>query len=836
MAKEYSKDFSQSIMLGREEARRFHNTRICADHFVLGILKEGFNPAAMLISNICGNVDEIVNDLETHLANINDVRGVEPDKAPDYPLEVSASRALREAIEEAESHGGEQVGAKHLLLAILKNKDCHACRVLNQNGIDYETVLKKLFTDPISDDMNFTNDDEDDEEMMPPGSPHVGRKVSSGKNTHSESDTPLLDKFGTDITKNAEQKKLDKVVGREKEIERIAQILCRRKKNNPILIGEPGVGKTAIVEGLAESIVLMKVPSALINKRVVALDMSSLVAGTKFRGQFEERVMGVIKELSSHPEIILFIDEIHMLVGAGSAQGSMDAANMLKPALSRGVLQCIGTTTIEEYRKTIEKDGALERRFQKILVNENTPEETLEILKNIKDKYEDHHSVIYTDEALEACVKLTSRYISERSQPDKAIDALDEAGSRVHLGEGGVPEVILQYRKQLDDLAVKKNAAVEAQDFELAANLRDLETNISAVIEKEKEKWGNQISQQRKIVSVEDIEKTVSLMSGVPVQKMAKSESIRIKGLSQALHGIVVGQDEAVEKLIKAIMRNRIGLRDPNKPIGTFMFMGPTGVGKTYLVEKLAEYMFGSKDALIRIDMSEYMEKYSTSRLVGAPPGYVGYDEGGQLTEQVRRHPYSIVLLDEIEKASHDVFNLLLQVMDEGRLTDSTGVTVDFKNTIIVFTSNSGSREVSEFGRSIGFHTNTVEDNKQLANSLIMKSLNKHFAPEFINRLDEIILFNPLTKESIAKIAKLELEKLRGRMSAMGYSFTLTPGALDFLVEKGYDSKYGARPLRRAIQTYIENGLGMLIMEDNVANDHVIHISKKAGKDELVFK
>ena len=834
MAKQYSEDFSQSIIFSREEAIRLHNATIHAEHFILGILKEHYNRAAELIEKICADKDSMIDDLETHMSNMQTTGDISTAQNG-YSLEISASRALKDAIDEAVAHGDDLIRSEHLLLAILKNKESHACRILNQNGIDYETVSQSLSAKPTASEMHYDDDEEDDEEMLPPNQPHAGEPTTKRKSSEKESETPFLDKYGTDITQNAAEKKLDKVVGREKEIERIAQILSRRKKNNPILIGEPGVGKTAIVEGLAERIVSMKVPSALLDKRIIALDMSSLIAGTKYRGQFEERIMGVIKELTTHNEIILFIDEIHTLVGAGSAAGSMDAANILKPALSRGTLQCIGATTIEEYRKTIEKDGALERRFQKIIVDANTSDETLEILKNIKDKYEEHHHVRYTDEALEACVKLTDRYITERSQPDKAIDALDEAGSRVHLGEVGIPDSLMQYRKQLEDIKNQKYQAVKGQDFEHAANLRDLETRLEAKIKADKEQWEEELSQQHKTVTLEDVENTVSLMSGVPVQRMAKSESIRIKGLNEALLNTVVEQNEAIEKLVKAIMRNRIGLRDPNKPIGTFMFMGPTGVGKTYLAEKLAEYMFGSKDALIRIDMSEYMEKYSTSRLVGAPPGYVGYDEGGQLTEQVRRRPYSIVLLDEIEKASHDVFNILLQVMDEGRLTDSTGVTVDFKNTIIIFTSNSGSREVSEFGRGIGFLAKK-ENDKELSNSLIMKSLNTHFAPEFINRLDEIIMFNPLTKKSIEKIAKLELEKLKTRIAQLGYKFVITPKAMEFLVDKGFDSKYGARPLKRAIQTYIENGLGSVIMEDRVAADHIIHISKHTGKDELTFK
>lgn len=835
MNKQYSKDFSQCIIYSREEAKRLHNDTIRAEHFLLGMLHQGQNLGAVIMQQLCENLDQIKQALENYLSNITPVN-VDPPLKEDVTLESSAANALKDCIEESYKLGDETVRSEHLLLAILRDKNSKACQILNANGINYDNAGKLLSVQKqqTSSNLNF---EEDDEENNGPFGPEHSTKIDQpDEKNKKDNDTPFLNKYGMDITRSAAEGKLDKVVGREKEIERIAQILSRRKKNNPILIGEPGVGKTAIIEGLAERIVNMNVPSALFDKRIVALDMSSLVAGTKYRGQFEERIMGVVKELATHPNIILFIDEIHTIVGAGAAAGSMDAANILKPALSRGTLQCIGATTIDEFRKSIEKDGALERRFQKIIVNPSNTDETLQILKNIKDKYEEHHNVTYTDEALEACVKLTDRYITDRKQPDKAIDALDEAGSRVHIAEATIPTEVKRYNEKLEDISTKKIDAVKKQNFELAANLRDLEAKLEESLQQEKLKWEKKIKEQRKVVDREQIEQTISLISGVPVQRMAKTEGIRLKGLREDLESNIIEQNQAIEKLVKAIMRNRIGIRDPNKPIGTFMFLGPTGVGKTYLAEKLAEFMFGSKDALIRIDMSEYMEKYSTSRLVGAPPGYVGYEEGGQLTEKVRRHPYSIVLLDEIEKASRDVFNLLLQVMDEGRLTDAAGTTVDFKNTIIIFTSNSGSREISEFGRSIGFNNGQDEDTqKKWGNNIIMKSLNKQFAPEFINRLDEIILFNPLNKRSIAKIATLELNKLKDRLKDMGYTFEIGPKAMEFLVNKSFDSKYGARPLKRAIQSYIEDGLGSLIIEGKVAKDHIIHISKKPNKDDLLF-
>ncbi|MBP3774808.1 MAG: ATP-dependent Clp protease ATP-binding subunit [Bacteroidaceae bacterium] len=836
MKKQYSKEFEQCIRYSREEAIRLHSRSIRAEHFILGILREGNSRAAQILGLMGIHTEQIKKELENYLSNITVVDSglIDPEN---FFLEDSASTALKESIAEAERSHDELVKAEHLLLAILRNTQCAACRLLNANGINYErTELALTFqTETLPKDNIHFDEDEDDEDDAPDAKGNTARTQVHNRDKATDGKTPLLDKYTTDITKNAAEHKLDKVIGREKEIERIAQILSRRKKNNPILIGEPGVGKTAIVEGLAERIVKMDVPPVLAGKRLVALDMATLVAGTKYRGQFEERVQGIMKELAAHPEIIIFIDEIHTMVGAGSSQGTLDAANILKPALSRGELQCIGATTINEFRKSIERDGALERRFQKIMVHPNTNAETLEILKNIKGHYEEHHNVTYSDDALKACVDLTDRYITDRQQPDKAIDAMDEAGASVRIGQEGFPDSIRQLTQQLEQITQQKQLAVKQQNFERAATLRDQESQMQATIKDAKHQWEEEQKQNRRPVSLEDVENTVSLMSGVPVQRMASQETIRIRGLRQNLQDNIIQQDDAIDKLVKAIMRNRIGLRDPNKPIGTFMFLGPTGVGKTYLTEKLAEYMFGTKEALIRIDMSEYMEKFSTSRLVGAPPGYVGYEEGGQLTEQVRRRPYSIILLDEIEKASHDVFNLLLQVMDEGRLTDSLGNTVDFKNTIIIFTSNTGSREVSEFGRGVGFSAGEEGNEDSLKSQLIMKSLNKRFAPEFINRLDEIIMFKPLNKKSIEKIATLEINELKERILPMGYQVEIGPKALDFIVEKGYDNKYGARPLKRAIQSYLEDGIGELIMEGKASPGVTIRVSKQPNKDQLHF-
>lgn len=689
--------------------------------------------------------------------------------------------------------------------------------------------------------MGFTEDDEEDEEDM--NMSRSSRTGGAGSASAAQAasrkpsnDTPVLDNFGVDMTRAAEEGKLDPVVGREREIERLAQILSRRKKNNPVLIGEPGVGKSAIVEGLALRIVQKKVSRILFEKRVVMLDMASVVAGTKYRGQFEERIRSIINELQKNPNVILFIDEIHTIVGAGAAAGSMDAANMLKPALARGEIQCIGATTLDEYRKNIEKDGALERRFQKVIVEPTTAEETLQILKNIKEKYEDHHNVSYTDEALEACVKLSARYITDRNFPDKAIDALDEAGSRVHLTNINVPKEIEEQEKLIEEARSLKAEAVKSQNFELAASYRDREKELSVRLEEMKVEWEARLKDDRQTVGEEEIANVISMMSGVPVQRMAQAEGLKLAGMKEELQAKVIAQDAAIEKLTKAILRSRVGLKDPNHPIGTFMFLGPTGVGKTHLAKQLAKYMFGSADALIRIDMSEYMEKYTVSRMIGAAPGYVGYEEGGQLTEKVRRKPYSIVLLDEIEKAHPDVFNILLQVLDEGRLTDNYGRTIDFKNTVIIMTSNIGTRQLKEFGRGVGFAAQNRTDDNEHSRSVIQKALNKTFAPEFLNRLDEIITFDQLSLEAITKIVDIELKGLYERVEAIGYKLVVEDDAKTFLASKGYDVQFGARPLKRAIQNHLEDGLSELIVAAELQPGDTVNVSVDKEKDELSIK
>ena len=719
----------------------------------------------------------------------------------------------------------------------MKVKDNTAFHVLESNGVTYEKIKLTLQPDPHAG-LGFSEDEDEDEDIRQNPSSNksnAAQQQARPAQKKPANDTPVLDNFGTDMTRAAEEGKLDPVVGRVKEIERLAQILSRRKKNNPILIGEPGVGKSAIVEGLALRIVEKKVSRILFDKRVIALDMTAVVAGTKYRGQFEERIRSILNELKKNPNIILFIDEIHTIVGAGSAAGSMDAANMLKPALARGEIQCIGATTLDEYRQNIEKDGALERRFQKVIVEPTTAEETLQILKNIKDKYEDHHNVNYTDAALEACVKLTDQYITDRNFPDKAIDALDEAGSRVHLTNITAPKEIEEQEKLIDEMKSLKNEAVRLQNFELAASYRDKEKEYTNQLDTLKEEWEKSLKENRETVDDEQIAEVVSMMSGVPVQRMAQAEGMKLLGMKDDLLSKVIGQDKAIATLVKAIQRSRVGLKDPNKPIGTFMFLGPTGVGKTHLAKELAKLMFGSADALIRIDMSEYMEKFTVSRLVGAPPGYVGYEEGGQLTEKVRRKPYSIVLLDEIEKAHPDVFNILLQVMDEGRLTDSYGRTVDFKNTIVIMTSNIGTRQLKEFGKGIGFAAQIRTDDKEYSRSVITKALNKSFAPEFINRLDEIITFDQLDLNALTRIIDIELKGLYSRVEHIGYKLVIDENAKKFVATKGYDVQFGARPLKRAIQNNLEDGISELILGSEMAAGDTIKVSYDKEKDLIVM-
>ncbi len=841
MDSQFSQRVSDIITYSREEATRLRNRYIGPEHLLLGMLRDGGGKAIEILHRLGIDLTSIKSHLEKCL---RDRTGIETDSntpmaEADISLSPLSARILKMCILEARLLKSPKADAEHMLLAILKEGDNLAATVLEENRVDYQSVYELLSMKSPNPraGMGFTEDDEEEEDDMnmarsgggSAGAP-ASQQATSRKPTN---DTPVLDNFGIDMTRAAAEGKMDPVVGREREIERLAQILSRRKKNNPVLIGEPGVGKSAIVEGLALRIVEKKVSRVLFDKRVIMLDMAGVVAGTKYRGQFEERIRSIINELQKNPNVILFIDEIHTIVGAGAAAGTMDAANMLKPALARGEIQCIGATTLDEYRKSIEKDGALERRFQKVLVEPTTAEETLQILRNIKDKYEDHHNVSYTDEALEACVKLTGRYISDRNYPDKAIDALDEAGSRAHLANISVPKAIEEQEKLIEDTRNRKTEAVKAQNYELAAGFRDREKELATRLEEMKAEWESQLKDQRQVVGEEDIANVVSMMSGVPVQRMAQAESLKLAGMKEALQAQVVAQDAAIETLVKAILRSRVGLKDPNRPIGTFMFLGPTGVGKTHLAKQLARYMFGSDDALIRIDMSEYMEKYTVSRMIGAAPGYVGYEEGGQLTEKVRRKPYSIVLLDEIEKAHPDVFNILLQVLDEGRLTDNNGRTVDFKNTVIIMTSNIGTRQLKEFGRGIGFATQSRANDNEYSRSVIQKALNKTFAPEFLNRLDEIITFDQLSLDAITRIVDIELGALAKRVEQIGYKLEVDESAKRFLATKGYDVQFGARPLKRAIQNYLEDGLSALIVSAKVKNGDTISVTAQESATEL---
>ena len=841
MSNEFTQQVSDIVVYGKEEANRLQNDHIEPEHLLLGILRDGECKAAEILKSFYLDLKGIKNELETQLRE----KSILENYSQDISFSEEASKILTLSKLEARLMNDEKVDTPHILLAIMRDNQNNAYKILEKNDVTYEKIIDRLKQEEAPFDGLDFNDDEEEEGIGRRGNADknndgfgssANRQATQTEQKQADGGTPYLDNYGIDLTKAAEGGKLDPVVGREKEIERIAQILSRRKKNNPILIGEPGVGKSAIAEGLALRIVEKRVSRALFGKRIVSLDMTAVVAGTKYRGQFEERIRAILTEVKKHPDVILFIDEIHTIVGAGSAAGSMDAANMLKPALARGEIQCIGATTLDEYRKNIEKDGALERRFQKVLVGPTSPEETLQILRNIKDKYEEHHNVTYTDEALEACVRLTDRYVTDRYFPDKAIDAMDEAGSRIHLTHISVPQEIEEQERLIEEAQQHKNEAIRLQNFELAASFRDRENQYTEQLERLKNEWKEKLKDNRETVDAPQIEEVVSMISGVPVQRMAQAEGVRLKGMKQALLSKVIGQDKAVETLVRSIQRSRVGLKDPNKPIGTFLFLGPTGVGKTHLAKELAKNMFGTTDAIIRIDMSEYMEKFTVSRLIGAPPGYVGYEEGGQLTEKVRRHPYSIVLLDEIEKAHSDVFNMLLQVMDEGRLTDSLGRTVDFKNTIIIMTSNIGTRQLKEFGKGIGFTAQTGENEKEHANSVIRKALNKSFAPEFINRLDEIVTFDQLDIASLEKIIDIELAGLYKRIEGCGYHLLLDQEAKRFVAEKGYDVQFGARPLKRSIQNHLEDGLAELIINEEPQAGDTLHVYMNAQGDGVEMK
>lgn len=845
MTSQFSPKVSEILAYSREEANRLASRSVGPEHLVLGILREKDSLLHMLFQRMNINLNDVKNELEDKVRQ--DVI-TEAIIGSELVLNEQASNILKLAVLEARIQHTQMVDVQHLILAILHDQVNNGAKeVLEGNHMTYEDTLTYLKTQKSSnakpsDSFGMPDEEEEEEETISSNGGDKNNATTKTVNSNQKKGTPVLDNFSTDLTKAAAEGKLDKVVGREKEIQRVTEILCRRKKNNPILIGEPGVGKSAIVEGLAQLIVQHKTSPVLFNKRVVNLDLTAIVAGTKYRGQFEERIRSLINELEKNPDIIVFIDEIHTMIGAGSTPGSMDAANIMKPALARGVIQCIGATTIDEYRKSIEKDGALERRFQKVMVEPTTAEETLTILHNIKDRYELHHHVNYTDEALKACVKLTERYISDRYFPDKAIDALDEVGSRVHLQHAEMPEELVEKQKELEQTIQKKQQAVKNQDFELAAAYRDRQTNLERQIDELNRQWTSDDNTTRQTITEDEIAEVVSMMAGVPVQRIAEAENVRLRNMGDVLKAQVIAQDNAIEKMVKAIQRNRVGIKDPNHPIGVFMFLGPTGVGKTYLAKKLAEYMFGSDDALIRVDMSEYSESFNTSRLVGAPPGYVGYEEGGQLTEKVRRHPYSIILLDEIEKAHGNIFNMLLQVLDEGRLTDGNGRLVDFRNTVIIMTSNAGTRQLKEFGHGVGFNAggNTGislnDKDKEYARSIIQKSLSKQFAPEFLNRLDEIITFDQLDLKAIKKIIDIELKGLYKRIESLGYQLTITDNAKEFVATKGYDVQFGARPLKRAIQNYIEDGVCEKLLSGELHEGDTIAVSKIPNKDELQFK
>ncbi len=829
MNAKFSQRIKDVLAYSKEEAIRLGNAYIGTEHLLLGILRDGEGLAVTMLEDLDVDLVELKSNIEERIRSHEE----SPQDIDSIPLFKSAERALKLVYLEAKSFQQSTINTGHLLLAILKDENSVVTQILEEQDIDYQTLRSEMEGMQPENKADFGEEDEADMNFGSSGG-GTGRNPQQGK---SKSDTPVLDNFGIDLTKAAEDSALDPIVGRDREIERLAQILSRRKKNNPVLIGEPGVGKSAIVEGLALRIVQRKVSRVLFDKRVITLDLASIVAGTKYRGQFEERMKAILNELSKTTNIILFIDEIHTIVGAGGATGSLDAANMLKPALARGEIQCIGATTLDEYRQHIEKDGALERRFQKVLVDPTSEEETLEILTNIKARYEDHHNVNYTHEALDACVKLTMRYISDRHLPDKAIDALDEAGSRVHISNISVPKKIIDLEKEIETIREQKIGAVKEQNFEKAASFRDKEKKMMETLEQEKDTWEKELTKNRETVSEEEVAEVVAMMTGVPVQRIAQAEGTRLLKMQSELKESVIGQDDALQKIVRSIQRNRAGLKDPNKPIGSFIFLGPTGVGKTQLAKILAQYLFDSVDNLIRIDMSEYMEKFSVSRLVGAPPGYVGYEEGGQLTEKVRRKPYSVVLLDEIEKAHPDVFHLLLQVLDEGQLTDSLGRRIDFRNTIIIMTSNIGSRQLKDFGQGVGFSTQARREAANThAKSIINNALKRSFAPEFLNRLDDVVIFNSLTKDDIKQIIDIELKGLYKRVNALGYKIEISPKAKDFIAEKGFDTQFGARPLKRAIQKYLEDPMAEAIIKTSISEGETIIVDLNEKEQEIEIK
>ncbi|HQY11056.1 MAG TPA: ATP-dependent Clp protease ATP-binding subunit [Ferruginibacter sp.] len=832
MDNNFSAQVKEIISYSREEALRLGNDFIGTEHLVLGLIRDGENTAVKILKSL--NIDLFELRKEIEIA-VKDKTGKNIANINSLPLTKQAEKVIRITVLEAKAQKSAQVESEHLMLSILKNKENIATQILNQFDVDYDVFKNELgFVTSNPPSAEFSDEGEEDFEDEKKYSQQKSQRAGAGNQPKTK--TPVLDNFGRDITRLAENGSLDPIVGRENEIERVSQILSRRKKNNPILIGEPGVGKTAIVEGLALRIVQRKVSRVLFDKRVVSLDLAALVAGTKYRGQFEERMKAIMNELEKNRDVILFIDEIHTIVGAGGASGSLDASNIFKPALARGELQCIGASTLDEYRMHIEKDGALDRRFQKVIVDQPSVEETIEILNNIKSKYEDYHNVTYSNDAIEACVKLSDRYMTDRLLPDKAIDVLDEVGARKHIKNINVPEEIIDLEKKIEDIKLEKNKVVKSQRFEEAASLRDTEKRLQEELEAAKNAWEEESKHKRYPIEEEDIAEVVSMMTGIPVKRMVQAETEKLRRMANDLQGAVIGQDEAISKVVKAIQRNRVGLKDPKKPIGTFIFLGPTGVGKTELARALARHMFDSDDALIRIDMSEYMEKFTVSRLIGAPPGYVGYEEGGQLTERVRRKPYSVILLDEIEKAHPDIYNILLQVLDDGQLTDGMGRKVDFKNTLIIMTSNIGARQLKDFGDGVGFATaNRMENADENNKAVIEKALKRTFSPEFLNRIDDVVVFNSLSKENIFAIIDILMQGVMKRLSNLGFTMELTEKAKEFIADKGYDSQFGARPLHRAIQKYLEDPLAEEILNMNIKNGDVMVAELDEAAEKIKF-